>query len=258
MQAYLVPEDEIALMSMPQGEAGVRTSAATRSGAQLIWDLPLRLFHWSLALAVFGAWLTHELGTRAFGWHRWFGYACLVLVGFRVLWGLFGPRYARFTNFLRGPAATWRYARGWLSSRSVSHLGHNPLGGWMVMLLLLLVAAEGVTGLYANDEIFNAGPLYGYVRDATSDRLSDWHRLLADALWYAIGLHLIAVSAYYFLRGENLVGPMITGRKSGAWLPADAGIGNARVLLALVLAAACALALYLVIATAPEPSLLLF
>jgi len=233
-------------------------TSSTRTSAQLIWDLPLRLFHWLLALSVLGAWITHKLGTTAFAWHRWFGYACLVLVGFRCAWGCVGPRYARFTNFLRGPSAAWRYARDWLSPRSVAHLGHNPLGGWMVMLLLVLVAAEGVTGLYANDEIFNAGPLYGYITDATSDSLSGWHRILADALWYAIGLHLVAVSAYFFLRGENLVGPMITGRKSGTWLPSDAGIAGSRVLLALALAAACAVALYIIVATAPEPSLMLF
>ncbi|HKE43964.1 MAG TPA: cytochrome b/b6 domain-containing protein [Steroidobacteraceae bacterium] len=236
----------------------LRAKAAAGTGAQLIWDLPLRVFHWLLALAVLGAWVTYKLGTQAFGWHCWFGYACLVLVGFRLAWGFVGPRYARFANFLRGPGAAWRYARDWLSPRSIAHLGHNPLGGWMVMVLLALVAAEGVTGLYANDEIFNTGPLYGYVSDAASDRLSGWHRLLADALWYAIGLHVIAVSAYYVLRGENLVGPMITGRKSGTWLPANAGITGSRVLLALALAAACALALFALVASAPEPSLILF
>ncbi len=233
-------------------------TASARTTGQLIWDLPLRMFHWLLASAVLGAWITHKIGTRAFGWHRWFGYVCLVLVTFRVLWGCFGPRYARFANFLRGPAAAWRYACDWLSPRPVAHLGHNPLGGWMVMVLLALVAAEGVTGLFANDEIFNVGPLYGYVTDATSDRLSSWHRVLADALWYAIGLHLLAIAAYFVWRRENLLGPMITGRKSGAWISADVGIASSRVLLALMLAAACALVLYILIATAPEPSLILF
>ena len=232
--------------------------SSTRGAGQLIWDLPLRVFHWLLASSVLGAWITYKIGTRAFGWHQWFGYACLVLVTFRVLWGCIGPRYARFADFLRGPGVTWRYARDWLSPRSVAHAGHNPLGGWMVLVLLALVAAEGVSGLFANDEIFNVGPLYGYVTDATSDRFSSWHRVLADGLWYAIALHLLAIGAYFLWRGENLLGPMITGRKSGAWLPVDAGIVSSRVLLALALAAACALGLYLLIATAPEPPLILF
>lgn len=232
--------------------------AHARGAAPLIWDLPLRVFHWALVGAVLGAWITHEIGTRAFAWHRWFGYACLVLVAFRLSWGWVGPRYARFANFLHWPGTAWRYARDWFSPRSVAHVGHNPLGGWMVLVLLGLVAAEGVTGLFANDEIFNAGPLYGYVTDALSDRLSSWHRLLADALWYAIALHLLAIGAYFAWRRENLLRPMITGRKSGAWLPADAGIASSRVWLALAVAAVCALALYLLIATAPEPSLILF
>jgi cytochrome b len=233
-------------------------SSPVRNAGTLVWDLPVRAFHWLLAAAILGAWVTHKMGTGAFAWHRWFGYASLVLVAFRLVWGFAGPRYARFTDFLRGPSAVWSYAYGWLSPRSVSHLGHNPLGGWMVIVLLILVAADGITGLFANDEIFSAGPLYGYVSDATSDQLSAWHRVLADVLWYAIGLHLLAILAYLLLRGENLLAPMITGRKSGGWIPAGAAIAGSRVWLALLIATLCALLLYVVVATAPEPSLILF
>ena len=133
------------------------------------------------------------MGTGAFIWHLWFGYASLVLVAFRLVWGFRRPPPCTFHRL-----SAWaidgvgRYARDWLSPRSVSHLGHNPLGGWMVVVLLVLVAAEGVSGLFANDEIFSTGPLYGYVSDATSDQFSAWHRVLADGLWYAIGLHILA------------------------------------------------------------------
>jgi cytochrome b len=233
-------------------------SSPVRNTGTLVWDLPLRAFHWLLAMAILGAWATHRMGTSAFTWHRWFGYASLVLLGFRVVWGFIGPRYARFTEFLRGPSAVWRYTHGWLSPRSVSHVGHNPLGGWMVIVLLILVAADGITGLFANDEIFNTGPLYGYVSNTTSDELSAWHRVLADALWYAIGLHLLAILAHLLLRGENLVAPMITGRKSGGWIAADAAITGSRVWRALLIAALCALLLFAIVASAPEPSLILF
>ena len=127
-------------------------------------------------------------GRGAFGWHRWFGYACLVLVTFRIAVGL---RRAAL-RALRGFSARAGVSPGAMRATGCRRapwrtLGHNPLGGWMVLVLLALVAAEGVTGLFANDEIFNVGPLYGYVTDATSDRFSSWHRVLADALWYAIG-----------------------------------------------------------------------
>lgn len=233
-------------------------SSPLRNAGLLVWDVPLRLFHWLLAAAILGAWVTYKMGTGAYAWHRWFGYAALVLVAFRIVWGLVGPRYARFTDFLRRPADVWRYARGWLSPRSAAHLGHNPLGGWMVLVLLALVGAEGVTGLFANDEIFNTGPLYGYVSDAGSDWFSTWHRVLANVLWYAIGLHLVAVTAYYVLRRENLVLPMITGRKSGGSGPAAAAIRSSRVWLAVLITAVCALLLYVLVATAPEPSMILF
>jgi cytochrome b len=233
-------------------------SSPVRTVGTLVWDLPVRLFHWLLTAAILGAWVTHKMGTGAFAWHRWFGYACLVLVTFRIVWGFVGTSHARFADFLRGPAAVGRYARNWLSPRSVSHLGHNPLGGWMVVVLLALVAADGITGLFANDEIFSTGPLYGYVSDETSDQLSAWHRVLADALWYAIGLHVLAITAYLVLRGENLIGPMLTGRKSGSWVPVDAETQSSRLWLALLICAACALLLYAIVVTAPEPSMILF
>ena len=232
--------------------------SSERAAGVLVWDLPVRLFHWLLAVAILGAWVTHKMGTGAFTWHLWFGYASLVLVAFRVVWGFVGPRHARFTDFLHGPSTVWRYARDWLSPRSVSHLGHNPLGGWMVVVLLLVVAAEGVSGLFANDEIFSTGPLYGYVSDATSDQFSAWHRVMADGLWYAIGLHILAVAAYLLLRGENLVGPMFTGRKRGSWIHASETTPGSRAWLALLIAAACALLLYAIVVTAPEPSMILF
>ena len=98
-------------------------SSPVRTVGTLVWDLPVRLFHWLLAAAILGAWVTHKMGTGAFAWHRWFGYACLVLVAFRIVWGFVGTCHARFADFLRGPAAMGRYARNWLSPRSVSHLG---------------------------------------------------------------------------------------------------------------------------------------
>jgi cytochrome b len=226
--------------------------------AMLIWDLPLRVFHWLLVVTVVGCWATYELGIEYFTWHRWLGYVALVLVAFRVLWGFAGPRHARFAGFIRGPRAWWQHART-LTSRSEEHYpGHSPLGGVMILLLLVLVAALGITGLFANDEIMNNGPLYGYVSDAASDSLSRLHRQLMDYLWVAIGLHVAAILGYLLVKRQDLLTPMFTGRKRARWLtPADE-VRSSRILLALALAALAALLLYVAVSTAPEPSIFLF
>ena len=226
---------------------------------RLVWDLPVRICHWLLVLAVAGSWLTHKLGPQAFAWHVWCGYTTLVLIFFRVVWGFVGPRHARFASFLRGPAATLKYS-GSLFGRTAMqrHAGHNPLGALMVVLFLVLLAVQGATGLFANDEIMSTGPLYGYVSDETSDVLSDWHRELTDVLWVAIGLHVGAVLLYWIVKRQNLVGPMFSGRKPGELLQPGDEIAGSRVWLALVVAGTGAALLYAIVATAPEPSLLLF
>ncbi len=229
----------------------------------LVWDLPLRLFHWLLVVAVAGSWLTYELGVDYFRWHAWFGYAAVVLVCFRVAWGFVGPRHARFASFVRGAGAIGRYTRalfrgGAGATGGLRTPGHNPLGALMVLALLALVGTIGVTGLFANDEIFSTGPLYGHVSDETSDVLSRLHRDLCEVLWIAIGLHLLAIAGYWLVKRDNLVLPMITGRKPDAHHPPDEAIAGSRVWLALFLAAILAGGLYLLVITAPTPSQFLF
>jgi cytochrome b len=221
--------------------------------ARVVWDLPVRLFHWLLVVAVAGCWITLQPGIAAFEWHVRFGYATLVLILFRIGWGFVGSRPARFSSFVRGPVAVWRYVKS-LRDSGVAYVGHNPLGALMVLLLLALLLAIAITGLFANDEIMYTGALYGYVSDEVSDRLSHLHHELTDLLWIAIGVHLLAVLAYLFFKRENLVGPMITGHRAGAGEPTSV----ARLWLAALLAALAGLLLYAVVATAPKPSLILF
>jgi cytochrome b len=232
------------------------TRASTPQG-RLIWDLPLRVFHWALALAVSGSWLTHKLD--AFAWHVWFGYSVLVLTVSRIVWGFVGPRHARFAAFVRRPAVVARYARSLFGAGAAErYAGHNPLGALMVLAFLALLLLQACAGLFANDDIANTGPLYGYVSDAKSDSLARVHKLLAKLLWIAVWTHVIAVLGYAVLGRVNLIGPMVTGRRRDPWLtPADEVAGS-QVWRALLIAAACALLLYCVIATAPEPSLILF
>jgi cytochrome b len=233
------------------------SARAPRPPGRLIWDLPVRIFHWALVLAVLGSWLTYKLD--AFAWHVWFGYSVLVLTASRIVWGFVGPRHARFASFERSPAVIARHARSLFKPGSAEHYaGHNPLGALMVLTFLALLLLQGAAGLFANDDIANTGPLYGYVSDATSDTLARVHKLLAKLLWVAVWIHVAAVLVYALMRRVNLVGPMFTGRKHEPWLtPADE-IAGSELWRALLIVAACAAVLYCVIASAPEPSLILF
>ncbi len=231
---------------------------SAREGYRLVWDLPLRLFHWGIVVCVAGAWATAEAGVEWFDWHRRFGYCVVVLVAFRLAWGFVGPEHARFASFVRGPRAVAGYLRSMRSREPRQTTGHSPLGALAVLAMLVLLGVQGVTGLFANDAIFNHGPLYGYVAGETSDRLTSVHHASFDALLVLIGLHLAAVVLYAAWKRIDLVRPMITGRKREAGLPPGASIDGHRLWLAAVLVALASGALWRVIETAPAASMSFF
>jgi cytochrome b len=138
------------------------------------------------------------------------------------------------------------------------HAGHNPLGAWMVVFLLAGLAAQGITGLFANDEIFNTGPLYGYVSDTLSLKLTSWHRRIFDWLLIAVVLHVLAVLAHRLLAKHDLIGPMFTGRKHARLVPDSDVIYSSRLWLAVLLLAALACGLAWLVARAPEAGLAAF
>ena len=218
-----------------------------------VWDLPVRVMHWSLVLAVCGSWATQELEGDWFRYHVWCGYAVLLLVTTRLLWGLVGTRHARFTNFLRGPRAILGYLRG-----GVHYAGHNPLGALMVIALLAMLLTQAITGLFANDQIMNTGPLFGYVSNATSDRLTSIHGQLFDLLLAAIALHVAAAFVYLFIKRENLILPMITGRKPTSQVSPGETISSSRAWLALLIFSLLSGGLYWILRNAPEASLFSF
>lgn len=226
--------------------------------SRVVWDLPVRIIHWALVLAVAGSWLTQNLEGDWFRFHVWCGYAVLALTATRVLWGIVGTRHARFAAFVRGPRAVLRYAGSLARNTSPPHVGHNPLGGWMIVLLLVLLAAQAITGLFANDQIMNTGPLFGYVSAATSDRLTSLHEQLIDVFWIALALHVLAALYYLTVRRENLIVPMFTGRKDAAIVPADQAITTSRTWLAVLLLAGVATTIAVVVRNAPEASLSFF
>lgn len=217
-----------------------------------VWDLPVRITHWLLVAALAGSYATHKAGVAYFQYHAWCGYAVLVLVTFRLAWGVVGTRHARFASFVRGPRATLAYLSNLVRGHHPAHAGHNPLGAWMVVFLLAALFAQGATGLFANDEIFNTGPLYGYVSDATSLALTSWHRRIFDWILIAVLLHVAAVLAHRVLARQDLIGPMFSGRKPAELVDAGEAIDSSRLWLAVLLLAALAGGFAWLLAHAPD------
>lgn len=214
-----------------------------------VWDLPLRLFHWSLAILVVAAVVAQKIGGNAMEWHFRFGYCVLALVLFRLLWGVLGTRYARFADFLRGPGAIMDYVRG----EAASHYpGHNPLGSLSVLALLGFLLFQAVSGLFSNDDIASEGPLVKFVSKELSDSVTWLHKEVgATAIYILVGLHLAAILYYVYVKRDNLVRPMISGDKEVMdEAPAAADNWGMR-LLALVLLALTAGAVWWVVTLKP-------
>lgn len=179
-----------------------------------VWDFPVRIFHWSLALCFVVSWATAELFDNAMQYHLYAGYATLMLILFRVLWGFLGSTTARFANFLRSFFITLKYAGTLREPHPSPQIGHNPLGGWMVVAMLGLLFAQAGTGLFSNDDVATQGPLAFWVSDTLSETLSGIHHQLFNFLLALIGLHIGAILFYRFFKHDNLVVPMITGYKT--------------------------------------------
>jgi cytochrome b len=216
-----------------------------------VWDLPVRIFHWTLVLAVVAAFVTNKLGVKFFKYHVWAGYAVIVLVGFRLIWGLVGTRHALFRNFVRAPSEILTYARDIRAGKDKPYAGHNPLGALMVLALLGALGAQAIFGLFGNDEIFNAGPLAGAVSKTLSLTLTSIHRQLFYWLAGGVALHVLAVAAHKIFKNENLARAMITGRKPAEAVPPQEAIHSSKIWLAVVLAETVVIALALILAQAP-------
>ena len=210
----------------------------------LVWDLPLRLFHWLLVLLVVVSWISVEIGGNAMQIHMLSGYTVLALLLFRILWGFLGSTHARFASFVRGPAAVISYLRG---RGAGQHLGHNPAGAWSVIFMLAALLLQAATGLFANDDISTEGPLAKLVSKALSDRITGVHHLNIKFLYLLIGLHLSAIVFYLVYKRENLVKPMLTGLKDAASSPGEGAQNQGKVWLAAVLLAVCAGCVYLLL-----------
>lgn len=206
-----------------------------------VWDLPTRLFHWVLAACVIGSVVSAKVGGNAMAWHFRFGYVVFALLVFRILWGLVGGRWSRFASFVRPPAAVLRYLRGRSDPAELTDVGHNPLGALSVVGLITILAIQVGSGLFADDEIANSGPLTALVSGATVSSLTTWHKSVGQwIVLVLVALHVAAILFYLVKKKVNLVRPMLTGDKQ---LPADtppSADGWGQRLVAVVLIALCA------------------
>jgi cytochrome b len=190
----------------------------------LVWDAPVRVFHWLMVALFAGAWLTAE-SERWRLLHATLGYTMVGLVAFRIVWGLMGTRYARFSSFVRSPAAVIRYMVSLVKGRPERHVGHNPAGAIAIVAMLLMTWAVGATGWAA----YNS---------TGGEWLGELHEGVASAMLALVAVHVAAVLASSLLHHENLIGAMVTGYKSGR---ANEGIRTARWgFAALIMAAAIA------------------
>jgi cytochrome b len=196
-----------------------------------VWDLPTRLFHWLLVVLVLAMIVTGKIGGNLMDWHGRCGLAIVGLIAFRLVWGVAGTTYARFVSFFPTPNRLRAYLRGvWKEP------GHNPLGALSVLALLALLTFQAATGLVGNDDIAFRGPLFDLVGKTLSDRLSGLHKLSANFLYVLVLLHIGAILFYVHVKKDNLVKPMLTGRKKQTGKDATGG-GMTSLVIALLFSA---------------------
>ncbi|TWT15064.1 cytochrome b/b6 domain-containing protein [Reyranella sp. CPCC 100927] len=210
-----------------------------------IWDLPTRLFKWALAVLVVFQVTTGLLAGSWLTWHFRSGYAILTLLIFRILWGIVGSTTSRFSSFLKGPYAGLAHVRELLGSRGPRELGHNAVGGWVVIVIILALLVQAGSGLFTTDDIATDGPLVAVASERWVKAMTSLHVRWILVIYILIGLHVLAAVLYLIVKKQNLILAMITGRKRrddvvapDQPLPAIRFAGNVSALICLAVAAA--------------------
>ena len=212
----------------------------------VVWDVPTRLFHWLTVILFVATYVTWRLDWMF--WHAYAGIAVLAVVVFRLLWGFFGSETALFARFLAAPRLALRQLANLFRREPDRWIGHNPAGGWMVVLLLGLLLFEALTGIYIDNDMADVGPLTSVTPASVADLISTLHQVLWQALLAASVAHIFAVAVYWVAKRQNLVLPMITGCKAmplGVRQPAQAGALRALVSLGCGILIAAAVAKFL-------------
>jgi cytochrome b len=197
-----------------------------------VWDAPTRIFHWTVVILVFVSWLSADQGFMTV--HLCSGLALLALMLFRIGWGLVGSTTARFSDFLHPPHAVVRYLKGLTGGEKHLYAGHNPAGGLMVAAMIAVLLIQAVTGLFANDGLHFSGPLALLVSEDTSTWVTRLHSLIFNVILLLIWCHVVAVGFYLFVKGDNLVKAMVTGKKLHSHVPPKTRIAFTRSYIALL------------------------
>jgi cytochrome b len=216
----------------------------------LVWDIPVRLFHWLLVLCLFGQWLTTEVLENSMDIHFYIGYFTLGLIIFRLLWGLFGTRYSKFSSFIAGPKAIISYLRSLTSKQKNYTTGHNPLGGLLLPAVLILVGLQAISGLFTSDDIVSAGPYYDSANSAIQQWMQWLHKNIFDVLMSLVVIHLLAIIWYRLGLKHDLITPMLTGQKI---VDASKGITHSKLVKALILAIVVGIFVYWLVEINPPP-----
>ena len=210
----------------------------------LIWDFPTRLFHWLLVLNLGFQFVTAEILDDAMQWHFYGGYSLLSLLIFRVLWGVFGACYARFSEFLVGPKKALHYAKSLAFHDTPIHAGHNPMGALAIIFILGVLFLQTISGLFISDDIFHQGP-YHSMAPLWLQNTANWlHGNLFNAVWVFLIFHLGAMLFYKLEKQQNLVAAMFTGYK---WLPYIVPHSKHMLWRALLLACVSGVLVYLLV-----------
>ena len=216
-----------------------------------VWDLPTRIFHWCFVALFLNAWFTFEyrelLIDDQLDWHRINGYAILVLIVFRLLWGIWGSSTSRFTEFVRGPRAVLDYFWALLRNDPHPYLGHNPLGTGMVLMLLAAMTTQAMFGLFTlehNETV--AGPLKRFLSDPAVEFVSRWHRRGFNLIGLLVLVHISANLFYTFVKRDPLIKAMVTGTKpSHDYIDGNEAVNAPRPMLRAALTLALALMIVL-------------
>ncbi len=218
----------------------------------LIWDLPLRIFHWSLVICLLGSWYTSNQDNGLIEYHLTLGYITLGLIIFRVLWGILGTTHSRFSQFIPSLAKLSLYIKNFYSSDTPSHPGHNPLGSLMVVFMLAVIFLQAVSGLFMNDDIFTSGPYYGTLDEKLEVIAVFIHHNGFNVILATIAMHIFAVIFYTIFKKQSLVLPMVTGKKSSTDVTKKDSISHSKIGLAILISIFVSVFVYwLVVLNAP-------
>jgi cytochrome b len=217
------------------------TSTPSSIRAVRVWDLPTRIFHWSLLVSIVGLFITVNLGGDWMPWHFKFGYAVFTLLLFRMVWGVVGGRWSRFTSFVYAPSTIVAYFKG--QGKPEHSVGHNPMGAASVFALLGVLALQVASGLFSDDDIAFQGPLAKFITNARVSTATWYHKEVgSNLLIVLIVLHVAAILFYVYKKKENLIRPMLHGDKHVAHdaLPSrDDAASRAMAAVVLAVCAAC-------------------